>query len=1275
MADIWFAAPYPGLHAFEPAQSDLFFGREQEVRQLIARLCAQRLVGVVGASGSGKSSLVRAGLIPRLPQGYTRDVGKDWRIVTLTPGNEPMTVLARKLADCFRLAEKSVAETLGRSSRGLVQFAVDKLNGASLFILVDQFEELMRYGADADPQRKEAAEFVDLLLGATGHGPFEPEGDKKPPIYIVLTMRSEFLGKCTRFPGLAEALNDGQFLVPRLERNQLKLAIEGPAAMVGGRVAPALTQRLLNDAAGEVDQLPLLQFALARMWEISAQDRLRGASLDLTHYEAIGGSIVKALNRAADDSVRKLTQKNVRNGDIIRRMFQRLAEPGTADEEVRRPAPLSELAAVAECPESELTPLVEKFLADGFVTQSRDDDPEIDITHESLIRRWSTLNIWVQDEERSADIYRRLADAAAHERSLYRGRDLAEALRWRELDRPSEAWATRYPVENGSYADAMTFLNRSRRRRLISSCLAWMAAGVVAVTISLGVTFMHLSEQHAQTVAVDRLSLQAQNLANGPSNLTQKSLLLGLAALKLQPSAHIDRLVREQSANLPIFKVSMQHAGAVTGLTFSEDGKQLVSASEDKTLRLWDVAKGVELSRATLDRPIQAIRYDRAGGYVAALAYDDSHSSEARMLSLWKVQDGKLMGPLFEQQFPHSPVAFSLRDHELWIADGSNLLSLRIDAVGEGVQSTELKVERPTFSPDGKHLLAISGRTVLAHNLETATTSSFEVPEQFKEPISILVSDDGQYVGVTGNVLKSDHTVSRRFQQWRLNTTAKVGRELTLKGDALTLGVGGKFLVTSNAFSGTSVIDTSNGQEVGTIHEGEASDQGDGRFWRIGAFSHDDTRIALLSRRSAVRIFARKPWREVGRIGLGVNFSKFAWSPDDGTIATGAETGLITIWALSQQDGLLPIRTSRLFALSPSARYSVSSPTESRVELRNSENRTVLRFDSHGNYAFSADERLFAWIDRASETTSLYALPYGQLVCTFNIPSEPVKAAFRRADALIMVTSDGYLRSWSTDACQPNTSARLGKFEKGVFDDPPFQWQVYFSSDGTRLALNLKDDIDNMALWDTDAGKLLSVVPAMTFWSVSFSPNGSLVAGMAAGGITVWRVSSGKALWNQPVDALNWSPRFDPTGRKLAGSAGHAARIWESESGRILLEENDDAAIAHGASFDRTGDFFASAWTGRVKVWDIRTGAQVNDIPIRASSDQPFLAFTPDNTALIVEDATLPDALRTLPWRPDDVVREACRHIAFNLSATDWTRLGGYYVPTKPTCPDLPPLQ
>ena len=1281
-----FPSPFPGLHAFEPKQTDLFFGRDLEIRQLIQKLRAQRFVGVVGVSGIGKSSLVRAGLVPRLPQGYMPDVAPKWRTVILKPGNAPMTALARQLAVSFGLDESSVADKLAHSSRGLLQLAADHLTpDENLFVLVDQFEELLRFAAMGSSQRETATEFVDALLGASGHGPLEARTEKQASVFVVLTMRSEFLGKCTMFPGLAEALNDGQFLVPRLERSQLRMAIEGPVAMVGGRISPVLVQQLLNDAANEIDQLPLVQFALTRMWDISAADRARGEPLGPKHYKAVGESIVACLNNAADTAIAELDKRKPGSAAIVRKLFERLAEPGNEEEEVRRPASLSELVAVTGASSAVLKSLVEALAEQGFLTISADDDPEINVTHESLIRRWQVLNRWVKDEATSADVYRRLAGAAMRHGELYRGRDLDEALRWQREQRPTGAWAARYPVENGSFEGAIAFLARSRRWRWISGGLIWAGSLLIFAALSGALYFQRESQSHLRTLNVDRLFYQAQSLSKGPSSLAHKSLLLGLEALSARPSAQVDRFVREQIAIAPMFQASMSHAGVVTALNFSEDSKLLVSASEDKTLRVWEVATGRELSKVALPYEVQAIRFDPLSGYIATQARNaprwntlaGSASPSPLRVALWRLQGTTLVGPLFEKDYPDfgGRMAIALGAGKLWMADGTNLISLNLDSIDSGPTSVELKGTHQAFTPDAGYVLSSDRGTVTVRNLQTATTKTLRFPEALnsRDVVSIVVSADGKYVGLTGIVPQPDNTVTSKLHIWSIEPFAEVG--VGLSGGADALSASGTFVadIEAGPIASATVVEAMTGKTIGTMEESE-TDQG-GRNWNTASFSRDNQRIALASSGSAVRIFTLDPWREIFRIGLGPKVAKFAWSVDDSMVAVGAETGLVTVWNLRTTDAGSEF-AARNFFYSPSRLYSLLELDRSNSVLLDSAGRSLQHFnhESFRNFSFSADERRFAWIDRDSKKVSLYALPQNTLVCTFDYPDNLVRFAFLRSDTFTMVTSDGYWRSWSVENCRPGKSISLGQFEPDRLKSTASHWQVYFSPQGRIVAINLNDDVDAMALWDVDAGVLLGTLPAKSFWGLDFSPDEKLVSGMATSGIAVWRVASAQELWHQSVDDWNWRPRFDPTGLKLAGSAGHIMRVWDSVSGKILLEDNDESAVAHGVSFDRFGKMVASAWSsGRVKIWDIAAGAQISDIPIQVNwGSYPFLEFNLDNLRVVVGDDGRENLLRVLQWRSQDLVREGCRHVAFNLSAEDWSRLGGYYKPSEPTCSGLP---
>ena len=750
--------------------------------------------------------------------------------------------------------------------------------------------------------------------------------------------------------------------------------------------------------------------------------------------------------------------------------------------------------------------------------------------------------------------------------------------------------------------------------------------------------------------------------------------MLGLEALKSQPSAQVDRFVREQSAMIPVLKARMQHAGLVTALEFSADGKLLISASEDKTLRVWNAATGAELASARHASAVSQLRYDPVGGYIATLARggtSDKKETEPDRLSqitLWRLEGTSLTGPLYRAD-TRGNMAFG--DGKLWLADGTSLSSLRLDSIKSGLQSIELNAPQLAFAPGGKFLVFVDGRIVRARNLATGVTNSFEFPEPLvsNTTLSFLVSQDSQYVGLTGLVKQSDSTVPYRFHQWKLDPPARIGAGLSADpSDDGALSAGGQFLAAVGSGSSASVLDAATGLLVGEMDEAERDSSN--RFWNIVNFSHDNNRVALAVGRGALRIFDLVPWKEVFRIGLDQTVARFAWHPDDRTVAVGTETGLVSVWSVGDDDGIAKIAAlSRTY--SPSGRYFVAMPDRSHFVLGDSDNRVLRSFESEGGrLQFSADERRFAWIDRERRKVSLYALPQNQPVCSFDYPARYAEIGFRRSDAFLMVTEDGYLRRWSADNCELGRSLFLGEFEKDESGDPAGSWQVDFSPRGAIVAIALGSGADNKTLWDVDAEKPLGTVQVDGFSSLVFSPDETLVSGRTDEGLTVWRTAAAQKLWVEKDDDRRWDWKFDPSGRKLAGSAGNVMRVWDSSTGRKLLEDNDETAVSHGVSFDRSGDFLASSWSGRVKIWDIGAGAQISDIPTKTTGGSRLMEFSPDGSRLIIGASD--GAVRAFWWRTLDVIREGCRRVAFNLSPADWRRLGGYYTPTEPTCPGVP---
>jgi formylglycine-generating enzyme required for sulfatase activity len=422
-------------------------------------------------------------MIAALETGFMAEAGSSWRIAEMRPGDRPISRLAQVLSTPQALGPEQAASAeealflesaLRRGPLGLTEVLHETPLPAqtNLLLLVDQFEEIFRFREKGDPEDADA--FVALLLGTSQQ--------REAQMYVVITMRSDFLGDCTLFKGLPEAINESQYLTPRLIREQCRAAIVGPAKVCGGDVEPALVNRLLNDFGPDPDQLPLLQHALMRMWTRatdrasasgeSANETLRAVPpsyiiLTGRDYEELGG-LSRALSDHADEVLKELTHLQRRIAEI---MFRRLTERGVGKRDMRASAHLSDVAAVAGVSEADVTAVVETFRRPDrcFVTPrvgTLGPDTLLDIGHESLIRQWRLLGEWVEEEGRSALMYRRLNQTAqlwkAGDAALWRNPDLERALRWKDAQNPLPAWAVRYGSAE-EFELAMEFLRASER--------------------------------------------------------------------------------------------------------------------------------------------------------------------------------------------------------------------------------------------------------------------------------------------------------------------------------------------------------------------------------------------------------------------------------------------------------------------------------------------------------------------------------------------------------------------------------------------------------------------------------------------------------------------------------------------------------------------------------------------------------------------------------------------------------------------------------------------
>jgi len=469
--------PFPGLRPFRPDEARLFFGRESQVDRMVDKLAVRRFLAVVGSSASGKSSLVNCGLRPALHRGFMARAGASWRMAQFRPGDDPIGAMARALA-CPGILfdadagggmpmDQLVEATLRLSSLGLVDIVEQARLGAgqNLLVVVDQFEELFRFRALSRTASKhaygpaeDAVAFVKMLLEAVAQSDLA--------IYVVLTMRSDFLGDCSQFQGLPEAINEGQYLVPRLTREEIRAAITGPASVAGAEIGPVLLTRLLNDVGDNPDQLSILQHALNRTWARWENEGKGQGALDIAQYEAIGG-MRHALDQHAEKAYGELA--DVRRQRICEGVFKALTDKVSDPRGIRRPTRLSSLCAITGSAEDEVLAVIDIFRkpSRSFLMpplgETQTADPVIDISHETLMRVWTRLMDWADDEANSARVYRRLSETAAlydsNAAGLWRDPDLRLALDWRKRSAPTSAWSEKY---GGTFDSAMRFLDRSR---------------------------------------------------------------------------------------------------------------------------------------------------------------------------------------------------------------------------------------------------------------------------------------------------------------------------------------------------------------------------------------------------------------------------------------------------------------------------------------------------------------------------------------------------------------------------------------------------------------------------------------------------------------------------------------------------------------------------------------------------------------------------------------------------------------------------------------------
>jgi WD40 repeat protein len=606
--------PFKGLRYFDVQDAHLFFGREQLTGELVRLLREHRFLAIVGASGSGKSSLVRAGLVPALKRGDTGSPpgSIQWPVHIITPTSHPLEVLAASLTRDSEsvTATATLIDDLKRDARSLhlyVRKLLSRENANRFLLVVDQFEELFTLCHDQGERKA----FVDSLMTAT-HS--ETDG----PTIVVVTLRADFYNHSLAFDNLHPALEQHQKIVGPMSADELRRAIEEPPLRYGWEFEPGLVDLLLRDAGDEPGALPLLSHALLETWK-----RREGRTLTLNGYHQSGG-VRGAIAKTAEEVFSHL---NGQQQALARNIFLRLTELGEGTQDMRRRAALSELQSRTEdMPEIQS---VLKILTDARLITTERDTAEV--AHEALIREWPTLRKWLNEDREGLHLHRQLTEVVQiwlelkrDPGVLYRGSRLAQTQEWfSEHKQQLNELEREFLEESQNAADAEVnekeavrqreltqaqALAESQRRRATATRWALGVIGVLLI-LAIGAAFYAIS---AATLASKReneaTKLAAVNRSQALAGAAQlaraqdpmRALLLGIEAGGAADTPQAFLAIRQSMTQLGWSDFELAHQGYIYDAQWNHDESRILTYSADGTAKVWDAQTNQPLVTLTL---------------------------------------------------------------------------------------------------------------------------------------------------------------------------------------------------------------------------------------------------------------------------------------------------------------------------------------------------------------------------------------------------------------------------------------------------------------------------------------------------------------------------------------------------------------------------------------------------------------------------------------------------------------------------------------------------
>jgi WD40 repeat protein len=1181
--------PYRGLQTFDEEHAEFFFGREADVQRLLERLKERRFLGVLGPSGSGKSSLVRAGLIPALRRGGIP--GSDtWRVVVLRPGAEPLTTLAAHLLDLPGAGPmQSTVDLLAEDDR-TVHLAVARAHTArgeeeGTLWVVDQLEEVFTLCRDEDQRR---AFFGNLL-----HAAFAPGG----MAFVVITMRADFYPKCASYPDLAQGISANQFLAWPMEEWALAEAIEEPARAVGLHLEEGLTDQILSDLREAPGALPLMEHTLLELWE-----RRRGSMMTLEAYREAGG-VAGSLAKRAD-----LVYEGLPDPEraIARRVLLRLTQPGEGTEDTRRRAAFDELVGAGEDREpvervvAALTHA--RLLTTG--TGPRGDGRVVDVSHEALIRGWPRLREWLDEDRTGLRIHRRLTEAAEEwERSgrdpeaLYRGVRLAQASEW--AGRNPEALNELETTFLRESVEAQEGARRRGQRRARVAVGALVGGLVVVATFAL-LAFRQSRLANSREIAATSL----EQLDRDP----QLSLLLAIEAYETAPTAQAEAAVRRALVNSHLRRVLPVEPPFEITFDVSADGRTIATGTIFGEVALWDRASGRRL--AVLQPGAKPEEGPPEGGPPEGGPLDEGAPEGPKGAGVVTFSpDGKRL------------YAVQGADGRIWsVPDGRLVAVLR---GGGGFIAGG-------WTPDGRSILtAIGGVARLWDTATGAVRREVRVKAPRGEAFTFAVlSADGQFAAIQDG----ERTV--RLVRMSTGKTLGVLEGHLMPGRGFSRD-GRRLLLVAGPRQGLRVFEVPSGRKVVALRS------------RLGiydaAFSPDGERIIAAGEGDTARIWDVRTGKlllELG--GHGSDIPGVSFSPDGKLALTASEDSTARLWDAATGRVLavfaghtLPVQFARF---TPDGRFVVTAGGGVRIWgvtggaaaiLRGHEGPVVsARFSPDGKSiissdVFSGNARIWNVVTKRQSSALEPPKPPG---------TERHLFAEFAADGRGMLTS-GFIGEGGIDQ-EPvrlwdlATGKVLGEFP------PPQEGEecrklpcpapdAALSPDGTRLAM-IEEHGASLRIWDVARTALLKTTRLGEHAEgVEWTPDGRKIIALVEGriqvidAITLRRIRKlGPGAEGGGVLLPAVSPRVSADGSLVAvGYADRTARVWEIATGR-LVAELPHAAPVSGVAFSPNGRFLVTGSGDAPTIWDLESQRPLLQLFGHRGGVGP-VDFSPDGSSIV----------------------------------------------------------